>query len=1082
MLWGVTTILAGLIVGAWAGEGVEGREGRSITWAEVANNEEKEYDDSFFRNDDYVYVDADEVDLPPPPEYDTPHKLERRTLGYILGSLVDGGTEDPRPQRSSGISIQPATPPPSSFLESVMRSIDNFVVQDLKGWSKFLTAMNDRTTTPAPPTTTPRPSAIQPTQDEELVVIMDEFGRPQVVTVNDIVASLSQLDEQTITELLLGPTNPGLAPKSAPAPAKNQVQSDFLNAITGSLNRLPEHSQARTSHSPTTISPIKSQTTAPKLSPSHRPSVGPTNRPNIITSISPPKISSIINSTPKSINSTPKPFISSTPSPPPFISQPSKRPSIPSSPQGPAKRPTSFPNISSIPSPTKTPTKTPIDVPNIGAILGPTINSPRGPTQTSTHGATHGPTQISSRGSTQISTHGPTRNPTHGPTQSSSRGSTQISTHGPTRNPTHGPTQSSSRSSTQISTHGLTRNPTHGPIQSSSRGSTHISTHGPTQSSSRGSSQSFSRGPTHTIIRGTSTRGTTHTAVRGTPTRTLAQSFAQGIPTRSHTNGPTRGPTHRPSHISTHGPTHISFNDPTRGPTGPFHSGQVVTREGSSIIRATPIHIPTGVPTRNPGRPDILPPDFLLPSASRNNAVKQSSSDSVARPVRHTGPSHGAPPKEEEGEEVILIRDETGAVHMHTIQDIISSLAALSPENAQDLLFGEAPAQPPATLNLLQETQAAGSAEKSASPGGVHKAPRPRRPTSVQDVIAAAEAAEEPQLPHSMHAVSSGEQQNPSVPTPVPTTPRPSLMDALRQQDIPESIVQHLAAPSILRPVTQATPVEQTTPGGIGATLRGMLSRFVVGQPQQQQQQQTQPQQSHAVVGQLGLALPKPIHHKEAAPASPPNTLQATTKRSSEGATLPPALQHLSPAVQAALRQQADNVPTFVPPGTQHAAARSDAGPVEYIDEDHVEAPPTPPPTPAPSPAPPLVLPPAVLKQLPPSVLNKVTKQYIEARVGGAPEPAQDRDYYQPVAHYYDYEVHPPVVQYPVHPPVHHHYEHSYDHGYDDYGALAPMLDIFLLADVTKVHKVGDTNLSFKAPKIGDPSYFVDTRAHEDHY
>lgn len=973
MLWGVTAILTGVVVGAWASEGVEGREGRSMTWAQVANSDDIEYDDSFFRNYDYEYVDASEVELPPPPQSDAPHKVERRTLGYILGSLVDGGVEEARPARSSGLST--STPPPSSFLESIMRSIDNFVVQDLKGWSKFLTAMNARTSTPPPPTTTPRPAAIFPPQgNEELVVVMDEFGRPQVVTINDIVASLSQLDEQTITELLLGPTNPPSGPKSVPAPAKSPLPSSFINAIQDTNNRLPAHSQARTNDSPSTISPISSHTTGPSLSPISRPSIGPADTPQIITSTSGPIINPIISSTPRPrVSSTPRPRISSTPrpiistTPRPVISStprpvtsstrpPTKRPSSLISSQAPNKRPTSFPNISSIRGPNKTPNKTPIDVPNIGAILGSNFESQRDPTR--------GPTQLTS--------------------------------------------------------HDLTRSP----IQSSKRG------------------------PTHTITRGTSTRSPTrrptHTAVRGTPSRTLAETLARGNPTHSPTRTPTR--------------------DPTR-------------TSSPSVVRATPIYIPTSVPSRIPSRPNNLPPEFLLPSASRDNVVTLSSGDSVVRPVRHTGPSKGVPPRKgQEEDEVILVRDETGAVHMVTIQDIISSLAALSPENAKDLLFGEEPAPPPATLNLLQEPQEAGTAARPQVVESVLTQYRPRRPASVQDVIAAAEAGQEPQLPRPAHGAFFVGQQNPPVPAPIPTTSRPSLEEALRQQDIPESLVQHIAAPSILRPVTNAPPVEQPPPGGFGATLRGMLSRFVGGQ-------QPQPQQTQPVVGQLGLALPSPIHYQEGA-ASHPNTLQTTTKQSSGAATLPPALQHLSPAVQAALRQQADNVPTFVPPGAQHAAARSDVGPVQYISaEEHEEARPTPTlsPTVTSSKAPPLVLPPEVLKQLPPSVLNKVTKQYIEARVGGTPQGAQERDYYQPVAHYYDYEVHPPVVHFPVHPyhaPDHY---HGYDDGYADYGDLAPMLDIFLLADVTKVHKVGDTNLSVKAPKVGDPSFFVDTRP-KDHY
>ncbi|XP_063846836.1 mucin-2-like [Scylla paramamosain] len=1081
MLWVWVAVLAVAGAGAVPGE----RDGRSLTWAQVArddNGDHKsmEYDDSFFRNYDYEYVDeAQAVELPPRPEAGaSPPRAERRTLGTLLGRLVpDNASQGTRPARSS---ITTTTRPPASFLESMVRTIDNLVVEDLKGWSKFLTHINTRYVTTTT-TTTPRPAPATQQLQGDLVVVSDEFGRQHVVTINDIVSSLAQLDEQTITDLLLGPSNPSQPNQPIQLPARPSVSIpiglDLSKGFTQS--GLSSQTQARSpiSSNSSPINPNLSKTTSnlsatsPDTSPSRSPNLSPTN-PTHSPAISNHDTTSS-NHTPTTSNLSPT---SSNHSPTTSNSSPTSSNHSPTtsnlgptssnhSPTTSNSSPTSSnrsPTTSNSSPTSSNHSPTTLNSSPVSSNRSPT-SSLRSPTSSSLRPTTSHRSPSSSSGrsptsSSQSSNQTPTNSNRSPPSPDSSPVGLSSSSRSrqPTLNPTHSPDQSPVRG-TNSRTRSRTRHPAHAPPR------THTST----------------RVSTSSIVRAIPNHASTHTSsqgvVRAVSTRLPSQSVVRDIPTLSPARTPTR-----------------------------------------AVLRGTPI--------QTLARPSTSIPDFIVPSpsGSTQNAVRRSS-QGVQRPARHTGPVQAAAAVPEEEGEVIVMRDETGAMHVVTIQDIISSLASLNPTEAKGLLFGEtpaaspaAPATPFASHGLLQNTghtasgvtaghdaqrvtlgsgsvQVGGPVVKTASAGTVHAAPQRGGLFTIQDIIAAAEAEEGPQVPRpdtpsQLFQLYPNRHHN--VLAPKTTTP-PSLMDALRQQDLPEPLVQYLASPSVTQPVTQASPAPQPAPQGLGATLSGLFSRIVGGQQQQQQPQQQQAQQSQAVVNQAGLALPTPIHFREGTKQST-NTVQSPTKPKQDN-FLPPALSHLSQAVQDALRRQADDVPNFVPPDSQpQAAARADTGPVEFISAEEEDEPLHA----APQEQVPVILPPSVLEKVPPPVLRRITKQYLESQVDGQAT-AEERvskkkkkkqryqyvELHQPVLHPFP----PPIPAYPapVYPhqgyPDHHHQGYGED-DHSGYGNAFPMLDIFLLADVTKVKKVGDTNLSIKAPKIGDPSYFVDTRPHHGYH
>lgn len=168
----------------------------------------------------------------------------------------------------------------------------------------------------------------------------------------------------------------------------------------------------------------------------------------------------------------------------------------------------------------------------------------------------------------------------------------------------------------------------------------------------------------------------------------------------------------------------------------------------------------------------------------------------------------------------------------------------------------------------------------------------------------------------------------------------------------------------------------------------------------------------------------------------------------------------------------------------------------------------------------PLGLPASLVQRLPTNVLDNLREQYVSSRVNRLPDStsttypslsnpdvAQDRGfnykgkgkggasdylYYElpsyhgpPTTYLYDTYYEPPHEYLPYDDQMYgddsHHHEHSYSsHEYSE--PKHPLFDIFLLADVTKVHKIGDSNFSIKAPKIGDSKYFVDTWSQHGRY
>ncbi|XP_063599236.1 protein PRRC2C-like [Penaeus indicus] len=281
-MWRVAAVavacLLGGVGGAAAGHDGEGK----ITWAEVLGvpappvaEFEYEYDydddegtakndarDDFFANHDYEYVDtADPSYMPPPPpppeeeEEGGEKRAERRTLDLLYHWFLS----DPK---------KPSRP---SLIEEVFRTIDNHIIEDLREWNAnafphlpkkpAIGAAHDH----GARATKGTPAAAA---QEDTLLVTDEQGREHVVTINDIVTSLGHLDEQTLTELLLGPPVPAdkrssvalpsppalpqgtslvpvLVPKPKPAFALQEKQQPLLlhalEAAPGELARPVRH-------------------------------------------------------------------------------------------------------------------------------------------------------------------------------------------------------------------------------------------------------------------------------------------------------------------------------------------------------------------------------------------------------------------------------------------------------------------------------------------------------------------------------------------------------------------------------------------------------------------------------------------------------------------------------------------------------------------------------------------------------------------------------------------------------------------------------------------------------------------------
>ncbi|XP_069972075.1 nascent polypeptide-associated complex subunit alpha, muscle-specific form-like [Penaeus vannamei] len=224
-MWRAAAVALACLLGGLGGAaaGQDGQE--KLTWAEVLGvpappaplpTEEYEYEyyyddddgegpaegaakDDFFANHDYEYVDtADPSYTPPPPpaeggEGGGEKTAERRTLDLLYHWFLS----DPK---------KPSRP---SLIEEVFRTIDNHIIEDLREWNA--NAFPHLPKTPghgAGHDHGARATKGAPAAQEDTLLVTDEQGREHVVTIDDIVTSLGHLDEQTLTELLLGPPAP----------------------------------------------------------------------------------------------------------------------------------------------------------------------------------------------------------------------------------------------------------------------------------------------------------------------------------------------------------------------------------------------------------------------------------------------------------------------------------------------------------------------------------------------------------------------------------------------------------------------------------------------------------------------------------------------------------------------------------------------------------------------------------------------------------------------------------------------------------------------------------------------------------
>ncbi|XP_042214551.1 uncharacterized protein LOC121861074 [Homarus americanus] len=335
-----------------------------------------------------------------------------------------------------------------------------------------------------------------------------------------------------------------------------------------------------------------------------------------------------------------------------------------------------------------------------------------------------------------------------------------------------------------------------------------------------------------------------------------------------------------------------------------------------------------------------------------------------------------------------------------------------------------------------------------------------------------------------------------------------SLLQALQQQPSNNPIVNPLAqyrtSSSIPQPLVQSVanpvvqPATQTSEGGFGATISSMLSRLI-GYPEEQQQVVQQPQlapnpsdpefvnlvvQQQArqgpndLFGSVTIPLPKPIHYQHTQPAQFAVTSQNPNQASSRvgGEPLPSILYNLSPGVKETLRRQMNDKPQFRFARTQQqtfpqARSRMDTGFVDTLNpqEDLVASATT---SPKIYPSKLTSLPPALLKQLIKARLNTLVDN-VQVAPSVAPRPTVDHTKPRERSSYAE-------IPYASNDYGYGGYGHDYSHVEVDKNRK--LFDIFLLADMVKVHKRGNDNLSIKAPKIGDASKFVDTHSHRYGY
>lgn len=436
----------------------------------------------------------------------------------------------------------------------------------------------------------------------------------------------------------------------------------------------------------------------------------------------------------------------------------------------------------------------------------------------------------------------------------------------------------------------------------------------------------------------------------------------------------------------------------------------------------------------------------------------------------------------------IVHTDKNNNIHIipnpsHPIQSTLSPRQAVEDTSIKDL--------PIRNTNLLQESNRGKQKPHRGQDILSFLTNKANPPTSVQ--------------PGGYQPVAGHSERYPASVSGLQQPHREATQQQYQRNHVVEPRVQYIPSPSIVRPVVQAVqPVPQTSTGGLGATLSSLLSRLVGQRPGQQVAPPQKPELQEIklvvkeqgrdagdnVLGEVSIPLPKPIHFQPTPVSIQPTKhnepAQASARVNND--PLPPILHKLSPAVQEALRRQINNVPRFIPPGAQRralstATARMDVGPVErlHIKKDALPRGAT---TATPK------IPPALLTTLPPLVLQKLRQQLGDSlrmapSASSSPTVGQtkplDRSSYAELPydhHGNDYHSHNDYDH-------HGHNDYGYDahgHNYEAKHPQHPLFDIFLLADTTKVYKVGDTNLSIKAPKIGDATQFVDTHSYHSHH
>ncbi|XP_064086399.1 mucin-2-like [Macrobrachium nipponense] len=205
-----------------------------------------EYDDSFFENPEYEYVDTEDENYEPPPKVEKEanganQTAERRTLDFLYHLFRDQHRNDDGTSSSRGS----ATRRPS-LIEAVFETIDNHIIEDLREWTNY-PAQQDTQAINSKPLKKPTklhttPSVAPVTPDSNIVLITDEHGNQQIVTIQDIVSSLSHLDERTLTNLILNPS----ADERSIHTHVNQVPnfvtagSENVPVVLGTQNLVPE--------------------------------------------------------------------------------------------------------------------------------------------------------------------------------------------------------------------------------------------------------------------------------------------------------------------------------------------------------------------------------------------------------------------------------------------------------------------------------------------------------------------------------------------------------------------------------------------------------------------------------------------------------------------------------------------------------------------------------------------------------------------------------------------------------------------------------------------------------------------------